>query len=195
MSISRAMIDTILKERKPVIAAAGDRVVDVALSASRLFTWERGLLQVLTNLIDNAIKYSAECRAADRPRRERRRVRTRFRLTVADNGIGFDMKYHDRIFGLFNRLVRQEDFEGTGAGLAIVRKVLEKMGGSIRAESAPGAGSTFIVDLPLRPPAPVPRTRRSARRQARHEPARPADPAGRRQSDGCRPHLPGVQGA
>jgi len=75
---------------------------------------------------------------------------------VADNGIGFDMKYHDRIFGLFNRLVRQEDFEGTGAGLAIVRKVLDKMGGSIRAESAPGAGSTFIVDLPLRPPAPVP---------------------------------------
>ena len=149
-----AMIDTILKERKPVIAAQGT-VVNVALSASRLFTWQRGLLQVLTNLIDNAIKYA---RNAEPPtvRVETGAGPERFRITVADNGIGFDMKYHDRIFGLFNRLVRQEDFEGTGAGLAIVRKVLDKMGGSIRAESAPGAGSTFIVDLPLRPPAPVP---------------------------------------
>jgi signal transduction histidine kinase len=70
------------------------------------------------------------------------------RLTVADNGIGFDPKYQDRIFGLFNRLVRPEDFEGTGAGLAIARKVVEKMGGTIRAEGVPGAGATFIVELP-----------------------------------------------
>jgi signal transduction histidine kinase len=58
------------------------------------------------------------------------------------------MKYHDRIFGLFNRLVRQEDFAGTGAGLAIVRKVVEKMGGRVWAESSPGAGATFFVQLP-----------------------------------------------
>ena len=58
------------------------------------------------------------------------------------------MKYHDRIFGLFNRLVRMEEFEGTGAGLAIVKKVLDKMGGTIRAESTPGAGATFIVEIP-----------------------------------------------
>jgi signal transduction histidine kinase len=63
------------------------------------------------------------------------------------------MKYHDRLFGLFNRLVRQEDFEGTGAGLAIVKKVVEKMGGSVRAESSLGAGSTFIVELPQPAPA------------------------------------------
>ena len=74
-------------------------------------------------------------------------------MTVSDNGIGFDMKYHDRIFGLFNRLVRMEDYEGTGAGLAIVRKVLEKQGGRVWAESAPGAGATFFVELPrLRSP-------------------------------------------
>jgi signal transduction histidine kinase len=113
----------------------------------RVLAWHRGLAQVVTNLIDNAIKYSRDSgpptvRIASDARPGR------VRITVADNGIGFDMKYHDRIFGLFNRLVRQEDFDGTGAGLAIVKKVVEKMGGSVRAESSPGAGSTFIVDLP-----------------------------------------------
>ncbi len=69
-------------------------------------------------------------------------------LSVADNGVGFDMKYHDRIFGLFNRLVRAEEFEGTGAGLAIAKKVLEKQGGRIWAESEPARGATFFVELP-----------------------------------------------
>ncbi len=69
------------------------------------------------------------------------------RITVADNGIGFDMKYHDRIFGLFNRLVRAGEYEGTGAGLAIVKKLVEKLGGTIRAESASGKGATFILEL------------------------------------------------
>ena len=72
-------------------------------------------------------------------------------ITISDNGIGFDMKYHDRIFGLFNRLVRQEEFEGTGAGLAIVKKLVDKLGGRIRAEAAPGSGATFFVELPARP--------------------------------------------
>ena len=59
------------------------------------------------------------------------------------------MKYHDRIFGLFNRLVREEDFEGTGAGLAIVKKLVDKMGGRIWAESSSGAGAAFYVELPV----------------------------------------------
>lgn len=58
------------------------------------------------------------------------------------------MKYHDRIFGLFNRLVRQEEYDGTGAGLAIVKKLLDKQGGKVWAESQPGAGATFYVELP-----------------------------------------------
>ena len=62
------------------------------------------------------------------------------------------MKYHDRIFGLFNRLVRQEEFEGTGAGLAIVKKVIEKMGGTLWAEASPGRGATFFIELPASAP-------------------------------------------
>jgi light-regulated signal transduction histidine kinase (bacteriophytochrome) len=57
------------------------------------------------------------------------------------------MQYHDRMYGLFNRLVKPEEFEGTGAGLAIVKKVVDKIGGRIWAESKPGEGATFHVEL------------------------------------------------
>jgi PAS domain S-box-containing protein len=138
------MLDTILADRKTV---AHGVELDVALGVTTVHTWERGLFQVLANLIDNALKYS---RDATPPRLsiaslDRGDVT---RLVVTDNGIGFDMKYHDRIFGLFNRLVRQEEFDGTGAGLAIVRKIVDKVGGRIWAESTPGAGARFFVELP-----------------------------------------------
>jgi len=69
-------------------------------------------------------------------------------LKVADNGCGFDMKYHDRIFDIFQRLHRAEEFPGTGVGLAIVRKAMERMGGKVWAESTPGVGTTFFLELP-----------------------------------------------
>jgi signal transduction histidine kinase len=71
-------------------------------------------------------------------------------LSVADTGIGFDMKYHDRIFRIFERLHRQEDYPGTGVGLAIVGKVAERHGGRAWAVSEPGKGSTFYLALPAR---------------------------------------------
>jgi len=123
---------------------------------------------VLSNLFDNALKYSRNAvpptvRVASEP------LPNGVRLVVSDNGIGFDMKYHDRLFGLFNRLVRQEDFEGTGAGLAIARKVTEKMGGVIRAQSSPGAGATFVVELP----SGVPCTDAARSAMTRHRRVRP----------------------
>ena len=145
------MMESILRDRKPVIL---ERNVDVAvnLSSASVHTWERGLFQVLTNLIDNALKYS---RNAKSPRIEitSQDLADAFRIIISDNGIGFDMKYHDRIFGLFNRLVRQEEFDGTGAGLAIAKKVVEKLGGRIWAESELGSGAKFFVEVPkLDPP-------------------------------------------
>jgi signal transduction histidine kinase len=71
------------------------------------------------------------------------------RLTVADNGIGFDEKYLDRIFNVFQRLHGRGEYEGTGIGLAVCRKIAERHGGSISARSSPGVGSTFIVTLPI----------------------------------------------
>src|SRR5262249_59147582 len=108
------MIEAILRDRKKVISDHNAEV-SVALGETRVRTWERGLLQALTNLIDNALKYS---RNAKPPhiRIASESVQDYFRIWISDNGIGFDMKYHDSIFRLFNRLGRQEDFEWTGAG-------------------------------------------------------------------------------
>ncbi len=140
------LVEVMLRDRRPMILEYGADIT-VDLAATRAVVWERGVIQVLSNLFDNALKYS---RNAVPPtiRVRSELLASGVRLVVTDNGIGFDMKYHDRVFGLFNRLVRQEEFEGTGAGLAIARKVTEKMGGVIRAESSPGAGATFILELP-----------------------------------------------
>ena len=101
-------------------------------------------------------------------------------ISVADRGVGFDMQYHDRIFGIFERLHRQEDYPGTGVGLAIVRKVAERHGGRAWAESAPGQGSTFFLAFPTRASLDLPAAgcrapgRRLSCRCSFH--ARPRDP-------------------
>lgn len=70
-------------------------------------------------------------------------------LFVRDNGIGIDPRYHDRIFKMFKRLHTHKEFEGTGIGLAIVRKAIAKLNGTVRVESEPGGGSLFFIALPL----------------------------------------------
>ncbi len=149
------LVHNILRDRSLALTALNVQV-SVKIPPIILHGWERGLLQILTNLIDNAIKYS---RQSQPPTLEIRAetLPAYYRISVMDNGIGFDMKYHDRIYGLFNRLVRATEFEGTGAGLAITKKLVEKLGGSIHAQSAPGQGATFTIELPILPP-PFPPT-------------------------------------
>jgi len=106
-----------------------------------------GLVLALRNLLDNAVKFTA-----GRPDRTieigARRAQGHVLFWVRDNGPGFDMRYHDRIFEIFQRLHRAEDFPGTGVGLAIVRKAVERMHGKVWAESAKGDGATFYIQLP-----------------------------------------------
>jgi len=105
------------------------------------------LRQALTNLLSNAIKFVAPGITPD-VRISVRRTENRIRLGVEDNGIGVEPQYLDRMFGLFQRLNRQEDYPGTGIGLAIVRRSVERMGGEVGVRSEPGKGSLFWIELP-----------------------------------------------
>src|SRR5207248_5272001 len=75
------------------------------------------------------------------------------RVIVQDNGIGFDEKYRERIFEVFQRLHGRDEYDGTGVGLAICHKIVERHGGTIVGHSKPGDGSAFVVTLPVRPAA------------------------------------------
>ena len=108
---------------------------------------ENGLSQALNNYIDNAIKFT---RNVPHARIEIGSTETPENcvLWVRDNGVGFDMKFHDRIFDIFRRLNPSEEYPGTGVGLAIVRKAMERMGGKAWAESQTGQGATFYLEIP-----------------------------------------------
>jgi signal transduction histidine kinase len=106
------------------------------------------LLQALTNLLSNAVKFVAP---GVEPRVIlRSEERSGWgRLWIEDNGLGIDLKYHQTIFGVFQRLHSGEAYPGTGIGLAIVRKAMERMGGKVGLESEVGRGSRFFIELPL----------------------------------------------
>ncbi len=107
-----------------------------------------GLVQQVTaNLLGNAWKFTRQRQGASIRVRGRRQG-GQAEYSVIDNGAGFDMKYADKLFGVFQRLHRPEEFEGTGVGLAVVHKIVERHGGRIWAESEPGHGATFHFTLP-----------------------------------------------
>jgi len=118
--------------------------------------------QLLQNLIGNALKFHRPneppvVKVFARPVEELGQAQAESslpsglcRIYVEDNGIGFEEKYLDRIFSVFQRLHGRSEYEGTGVGLAICRKIADRHGGSITARSTPGEGTTFIVTLPVR---------------------------------------------
>ena len=140
------IINSLVEEKKrEATEHAIDFVIDV--NGATVLADPSGLAQSLRNYLDNAIKFTGK---VDEPRIEvgSKESAEKCLLWVRDNGIGFDMKYHDRIFDIFQRLNVSEDYPGTGIGLAIVRKAMERMGGRAWADSRLGHGSTFYLEIP-----------------------------------------------
>lgn len=142
-----ALVHTLLAERALEIETRGAVISTRELGSHPVRADAQALSVALGNLLDNALKFTQgaspptiEIGIESRPEGTR--------IWVRDNGIGLDMKYADRIFDIFQRLHRAEDYPGTGIGLAIVRKSMERMGGHVRVESRPDAGATFSLELP-----------------------------------------------
>jgi PAS domain S-box-containing protein len=141
----RASVERVIAERRFELGEA-QVVVDVAPGA--ISADHEGLAIVLRNLIDNAVKFSR----LRRPPVIEIRSRIdgdRHILSVKDNGTGFAMKHHDLIFQIFQRLHRAEEYNGTGVGLAIVKKAMDRMEGRVWAESEPEKGAVFSIELPV----------------------------------------------
>ena len=140
----RPLVEGVCEEHADDIQQGG-LVLDRRVDAEFVECEHEGLREALRNLIGNAVKFTPSGGTITVGARADAGATL---LWVADTGIGFDMKHHDRIFQIFERLQRQEDYAGTGVGLAIVRKVAERHHGRVWAESEPGKGSTFFLSLP-----------------------------------------------
>lgn len=139
-----SVVEEVVKALSPEIK---DRQVEWRIAELPLLECDPGLMrQVMMNLLTNALKFT-------RPRPSavieigQTMVEGDAVVFVRDNGVGFSMKYVDKLFGLFQRLHRQQDFEGTGVGLAIVQRIINRHGGQVWAEGEPNKGATFYFKL------------------------------------------------
>ena len=140
----RKLVQQVVSEIDPQLLEGIDleqRVEKAALECDR-----EGLIQILRNFLSNAVKFSHH-QVSPRIRIEGCRLAHGYRFAVNDNGVGFDMRYHDRIFEIFHRLPSADGQGGTGIGLALAARSAARLGGRVWADSTPGQGATFYFEL------------------------------------------------
>jgi signal transduction histidine kinase len=140
-----ALVEHVVASRQ-IVASTQDARITVELPAIDVWGEPTSIQQAVGNLLDNALKFSRH-EASDISIGGTRGQGESI-LWVKDNGIGFDPRHADKLFGLFERLHSSDRYEGTGVGLAIVKLVMDKHGGRVWAESSPDKGSTFYLAFP-----------------------------------------------
>jgi light-regulated signal transduction histidine kinase (bacteriophytochrome) len=141
-ALAQSVVDDLMKEQNGRLVQVVIHPLVPAVGNASL------ILQVFVNLVSNAFKFA---RNHDRPRVEIGCAigETENVYYVRDNGVGFDMEYADKLFGVFQRLHSAGEFEGTGVGLAIVKRIVTRHGGRVWAESKLNEGATFYFTLPI----------------------------------------------
>ena len=141
------LLDQLLLDRKDELAEKDINIVK-KIECKQVMVDRDGINLALRNLLDNAIKFT-QTNENPEIKINSKKIDGNCMISVTDNGIGFDMKYHDKIFAIFQRLHLPEEYPGTGIGLALVKKAMERLGGKVYAESEIGKGSTFHLEIPL----------------------------------------------
>jgi light-regulated signal transduction histidine kinase (bacteriophytochrome) len=141
-----AVLERALATLEVVINESGASITSSALPHIRMYEFQ--LEQLFQNLVGNAIRYRRD--EAIRISIAAERQGNVWRFSVQDNGIGIEPQFQEQIFGLFKRLHSRTEYPGTGMGLAICQRIVERAGGRIWVESQPGKGSTFYFTVPCR---------------------------------------------
>jgi len=143
----RSIIDDIIDMYKRQI---DDKKATITIgNMPNIVTYKAPIRQVLQNLISNALKYQDEHNAPE-IEIQCKKENDFWKFSVKDNGIGIEEEFHEKVFEIFQRLHNKEEFSGTGIGLAIVKKIVEGLGGKINLESKKGIGSIFYFTIPIK---------------------------------------------
>ncbi|MHC1784400.1 MAG: ABC transporter substrate binding protein [Anaerolineaceae bacterium] len=141
-----SLVQDVIKEYE---SEAADRDIQWKIAPLPIITGDQAMLRmVLANLVSNALKFTCSRKTSLIEIGCEKGNDNETVIFVSDNGVGFDMKYADKLFGVFQRLHRQEEFEGTGIGLANVRRIISRHGGRTWAEGKINHGATFFFSLP-----------------------------------------------
>jgi light-regulated signal transduction histidine kinase (bacteriophytochrome) len=142
-----AALDKAMENVAGLIRESGACITRSPLPALRIHEFQ--LEQLFQNLIGNSVRYRSE--ASPRIHVAAELLDQEWVLSVADNGIGIEPQFKEQIFGMFKRLHSTAEYPGTGMGLAICRRIVDRIGGRIWVESEPGKGATFFFTVPRRP--------------------------------------------